>query len=52
MAAVSKPVTGAFIIDSQKASAFFAKKPAKSSDAISRFENRKTKSQVASNQNK
>lgn len=52
MASVSKPVTGAFILDSKKANEFFSHKRTTSIDAIKRFENRKTKSSLASGENK
>ena len=42
MAAISKPVTGAFVLDSNKASDFFTKKAFSSADALRRF-NRKSK---------
>lgn len=43
MAAVSKPVNGAFVLNSKKSSEFFAKKVKTSSDAIRRFDERKAK---------
>lgn len=45
MAAVSKPVTGAFVLNSRKASEFLTKKVHTSSDAIRRFEDRKAKAE-------
>ncbi|MCQ2548501.1 MAG: hypothetical protein MJ134_00535 [Lachnospiraceae bacterium] len=53
MAAVSKPVNGAFILNSKKAEEFFAQKVNTSSDAIRRYEKRKTKTgDVASKSDK
>ena len=53
MTAVSKPVTGAFILNSRKASEFMTKKVHTSSDAIRRFDERKAKAEkVASEKNK
>ena len=43
MAAISKPVNGAFVLSDNKASEFFKKRVNTSSDAIRRFENRKAK---------
>ena len=52
MAAITKPVNGAFVLSSQKVSEFFERKGNTSSDAIKRFENRKTKADtVASKKN-
>ena len=42
MTTKSKPVTGAFVLDSNKASDFFTKKAFSSADALRRF-NRKSK---------
>ena len=53
MAAISKPVNGAFVLSDHKASEFFTKKVNTSSDAIYRFEERKAKAdKVASKKNK
>lgn len=53
MAAISKPVNGAFVLSSHKASEFLTKRGNSSSDAIRRFENRKTQAdKVASDKNK
>lgn len=49
MAAISKPVNGAFVLSSSKASEFLTKKVKTSSDAIRRFDERKAK--VASKEN-
>lgn len=43
MASISKPTTGAFILDPKKANDFFSRNVKSSIDAINRFENRKTK---------
>ena len=43
MAAISKPVTNAFVINSKMVDAFFAKKNKSSVDAINRVKNRKKK---------
>lgn len=45
MTAVSKPVTGAFVLNSRKASEFLTKKVHTSSDVIRRFEDRKAKAE-------
>lgn len=42
MAAISKPVTGAFVLDRKKASDFLSKKTFTSADALNRF-NKKSK---------
>ena len=53
MSAISKPVNGAFVLSSHKASEFLTKRGNSSSDAIRRFENRKVKAdKVASEKNK
>lgn len=53
MAAISKPVSGAFVLSEHKAKEFLSKKVSTSSDAIRRFENRKTAvNKVASKKSK
>lgn len=52
MAAVSKPVNGAFVLDKDKASLFFSKKMNTSSDALGRFESRKRKAGKVTSENK
>ena len=52
MAAISKPVNGAFVLSDSKVSEFLTKKVHTTSDAIRRFEERKTKAdEVASKKN-
>lgn len=43
MAAISKPMTSAFVINSKRINEFFAHKSKSSTDAINRVENRKKK---------
>ena len=43
MAAISKPVNGAFVVSESKAKEFITKKVHTSADAIRRFENRKNR---------
>lgn len=43
MAATSKPVNGAFVLNSNKVTEFLTKKANTSSDAIKRFDCRKSK---------
>lgn len=43
MPVISRPTNSAFVLNSQKASEFLAKKGNTSSDAIRRFEERKAK---------
>lgn len=43
MAAITKPSNGAFVVSEKKVSAFFEKKAHTSSDAIRRFETKKSK---------
>lgn len=43
MAAISKPMTNAFVINSKMVDAFFTKKNKSSIDAINRVKNRKKK---------
>ncbi len=53
MAAISKPVSGAFVLSEHKAKEFLTKKVSTSSDAIRRFENRKSAvNKVASKKSK
>lgn len=53
MAALSKPVNGAFVLSNRKAKDFLDKKVCTSSDAIRRFEKlNKNAEQVASRKNK
>ena len=53
MAAISKPMNGAFVLNGNKVSEFLTKKVHTSSDAIRRFEERKAKSgKVTSEKNK
>lgn len=50
MAAISKPVNGAFVLSSRKTSEFLSKKVNTSSDAIRRFEERKAKAEKVSSE--
>lgn len=51
MAAISKPVNGAFVLNSHKVSEFLTKKVNTSSDAIRRFEERKIKANKVASKN-
>lgn len=51
MAAISKPVNGAFVLSDRKATEFLNKKVNTSSDAIRRFEERKSKAVKVASEN-
>ncbi|MBP3507419.1 MAG: hypothetical protein J6K43_13585 [Lachnospiraceae bacterium] len=52
MAAITKPVNGAFVLNSQKVSEFFERKESTSSDAIKRFENKNSKADTVASKKK
>lgn len=52
MAAITKPVNGAFVLNSQKVSEFFERKENTSSDAIKRFENKNSKADTVASKKK